>query len=88
MFKLFIKKKNQIETEEMYPTMSAKEILLGIDMIKRRSKIDKHYATFINAYISIWARIKLWLKNIKLKFLILITVLHLKFLGSFFTALS
>lgn len=53
MFKLFIKKKNQIETEEMYPTMSAKEILLGIDMIKRRSKIDKHYATFINAYISI-----------------------------------
>ena len=36
-------------------------------MIKRRSKIDKHYATFINAYISIWARIKLWLKKYKVE---------------------
>lgn len=63
MFKFFSKKKSQIETYEMYSTMTAKDILLGIDAIKRRSKIDKHCATFVNAYISRWTCIKLKLKK-------------------------
>ena len=51
MFKFF-KKKKITETDEQFSTMTAKEILLGIEAIKRRSKIDKHHATFLNAYVS------------------------------------
>lgn len=52
MFKFFKKKKTTTETDELFPTMTAKEILLGINAIKKRSKIDKHHATFLNAYVS------------------------------------
>lgn len=52
MFINFFKKKKKTETCEQIPTMTAKEILLGIYAIKKRSKIDRHHATFLNAYVS------------------------------------
>lgn len=42
------KKKN---TFEMYK-MSTEEILLGIELIKKRSRLNTHSATFLNSYVS------------------------------------
>ena len=52
MFINFFKKKKKTEADEQFPTMTAKEILLGIQAIRKRSKIDKHHATFLNARVS------------------------------------
>jgi len=54
MFKFFKKKKDKFtKTEnEMISIMTAEEILQGIDLIKKRSRITKHCATFFNASIS------------------------------------
>ena len=53
--KLFKKKKKTtetIESIESVQTMTTEEILLGIRAIRKRSKVDKHYATFLNARVS------------------------------------
>ena len=52
MFINFFKKKKTAETNEQFPTMTTKEILLGIEAIKRRCKSEKHYATFLNSRVS------------------------------------
>ena len=52
MFINFFKKKKNTETDEQFSTMTTKDILLGIAAIKRRSKIDRRSATFLNARIS------------------------------------
>jgi len=52
MFKCFKKKKKTSETDENFPTISEEDILQGIYVIKRRSKIDRHYVTFLNARVT------------------------------------
>ena len=52
MFKFFKKKKEKTtETENEISIMTAEEILLGIDLVKKRRKTNKHYIHFLNASI-------------------------------------
>jgi len=51
MFKWFKKKKK--ETDERFSTMRTKEILSGIEVVKKRDKKNiKHSATFLYSYIT------------------------------------
>ena len=50
MFKWFKKKNSKTEINEEL-TYNAKDILQAIYVIKKRSIIDKHQATFLNAHI-------------------------------------
>ena len=52
MFINFFKKKKTTRSNEQFPKMTTKKILLGIEAIKKRNKTDKHYAIFLNARIS------------------------------------
>lgn len=53
MFKWFKKKKKVTEDNERFTTMSTEDILLGIQVIQKRNpKNNKHYATFLNTYIT------------------------------------
>ena len=52
MFKWFKKKKKTTETDEKIPIISEEEILQNIYVIKKRSKIFKHNATFLNARVT------------------------------------
>lgn len=52
MFNFFRRKEKQTQNDELFQTINEKEILLGIKLAKKRSRIDKHYIIFLNAYIS------------------------------------
>ena len=48
MFSFFKKKKKTDETDEM----SANDIIIGINAVRKRTKIDRHYVIFLNACVS------------------------------------
>lgn len=52
MFKWFKKKKKTTETDEKFPIISEEDIIQGIYVIQKRSKIFKHTATFLNARVT------------------------------------
>ena len=63
--KLFKKKKKTTETIELVQTMTAEEVLLGIKVIQKRSKIDRRSVTFLNARVSKNTSKKLKQKKLK-----------------------
>lgn len=56
MFKWF-KKKNEVteiteEFDNRFPIMTKEEILIGIQLVRKRSKKSKNHVCFFNSYIS------------------------------------
>lgn len=54
MFKFFFKKKKEYTTKtgEVISIMTDEDVLLGIKAVLKRTKIDKHHITFLNASIA------------------------------------
>lgn len=67
MFKWFKKKNSKTEINEKL-TYNAQDILQAIYVIKKRSNIDKHQATFLNAHIPKKEQKKLERKCIRIEF--------------------
>ena len=66
MFNIF-KKKSIDETNELFHTITAKELLMGIEAIKKRNRLNINSATFQNTYISPLVCKKLKLKGVSIE---------------------
>lgn len=68
MFKWFKKKNSKTKINEELTYMDAEDVLQAIYVIKKRSNIDKHQATFFNAHIPKKEQKKLERKCIRVEF--------------------